>query len=129
MWNDNNEFELDDGSALCSFNGSSIGLLGRALQTLLMARASNEALREARPRKRPLVVSRSGCLGISRYAAQSWSGDNTTSFHTLRFNIPMSLGLGLCGWVGNGGDVGGFPGAAVSPELFVRWARNLYGAL
>jgi alpha-glucosidase len=85
-----------------------------------MARASCEALLEARPHKRPLVDSRSGCLGISAYAAQTWSGDNTTSWHTLRWNIPMSLGLGLCGWVGCGADVGGFSGEAVSPELFVR---------
>ena len=88
-----------------------------------MARASWEALIEANPNKRPLVVSRSGCLGISKYAAQTWSGDNTTSFHTLKWNIPMSLGLGLCGWVGNGADIGGFTGSAVTPELFLRWIQ------
>lgn len=116
VWNDNNEFEIDDGAALCARGDAAVGTLGRALQTLLMARASFEALQEHAPLKRPLVVSRSGCLGISRFAAQTWSGDNSTSFHTLKWNIPMSLGLSLCGWVGNGADVGGFAGAAVSPE-------------
>jgi len=29
----------------------------------------------------------------------------------------------LCGWVGNGADIGGFTGAAVTPELLVRWVQ------
>mmetsp|Transcript_14913 Transcript_14913/g.28960 ORF Transcript_14913/g.28960 Transcript_14913/m.28960 type:complete len:852 (-) Transcript_14913:1134-3689(-) len=123
VWNDNNEYELDDDGAICHENDLPIGILGRTLQPLLMARASFEALCELHPDKRPLVVSRSGCLGISRYAAQTWSGDNDTSFHTLKWNIPMSLGLSLCGWVGCGADIGGFTGDAVTPELFVRWIQ------
>jgi len=122
VWNDNNEFEVDDSAAYCSL-GVSVGRAGRSLQTLLMARASYEALLDHCPSKRPLVVSRSGCLGISRYAAQTWSGDNSTSFKQMAWGIPMSLGLGLCGWVGCGADVGGFTGNAVTPELFVRWIQ------
>jgi len=123
VWNDNNEYEINDDSAICDLDEAPIGVLGRALQTLLMAKASHEALMELKPGKRPLVVSRSGCLGISRFSAQTWSGDNSTSYHTMKWNIPMSLGLSLCGWVGNGADVGGFTGDAVTPELLVRWIQ------
>ncbi|GBG31143.1 Alpha-glucosidase [Hondaea fermentalgiana] len=123
VWNDNNEYEVDDDGAVCYLNDAPIASLGRTLQPFLMARASYEALCETRPEKRPLVVSRSGCLGIAKYAAQTWSGDNSTSFHTLKWNIPMSLGLSLCGWVGCGPDIGGFVGNAVTPELFVRWIQ------
>ena len=125
-WNDNNEVEVDQDDAACGDAGATqpIGLLGRPLQALLMARASSEALRSSRPLERPFVISRSGGLGTQRYAAQTWSGDNTCSWATLRYNIPMGLSLALCGWAGVGHDVGGFFGARPSPELFVRWVQQ-----
>jgi len=127
LWNDNNEFEIDSADSLCGVTHKNdlapIGLVGRSLQTFLMGVASWEAMREVDPHKRPLVVSRSGCLGIHRYCAQTWSGDNLTSWKTLKYNIPMCLSLGLSGWVSHGPDVGGFTGDVVSPELFVRWIQ------
>lgn len=97
--------------------------LARPLQTLLMVRASFEAQRAYRPDLRPYLISRSGCPGIQRYA-QTWSGDNAASWETLRYNIPMGLGLSLSGAPNTGHDVGGFTGWAPSPELFVRWVQN-----
>jgi alpha-glucosidase len=88
-----------------------------------MARASFEATSEFTPNERPFVLSRSGCPGIQRYA-QTWTGDNETSWHTLRYNIPMGLGMGLSGAPNTGHDVGGFYGPAPDPELFVRWVQN-----
>jgi len=88
-----------------------------------MARASYEAQLEARPSERPFLISRSGSPGIQRYA-QTWTGDNYTSWHTLRYNIPMGLGLGLSGMPNVGHDVGGFSGYRPEPELFVRWVQN-----
>jgi len=124
LWNDNNEFELWDDDAVCAGFGQSfrLGLGGRGLQTLLMGRASAEALKEHNPDRLPFVLTRSGVPGIQRYA-QTWSGDNTTSWKTLRWNLPMGLGLGLCGVPNNGHDIGGFAGAAPTPELFVRWVQ------
>lgn len=123
-WNDNNEYEIWDDGARCAGYGREIPLaLARPLQTLQMARASYEAIGEHAPDQRPFVLSRSGCPGIQRYA-QTWSGDNTTSWHTLRYNIPMGLGLSLSGMPNTGHDVGGFYGAAPDPELFVRWVQN-----
>jgi alpha-glucosidase len=123
-WNDNNEFEVKNDDAWCAGFGEpvSIGHL-RPVQTLLMARASYEVQRESRPEERPYLISRSGCPGIQRYA-QTWSGDNNTSWRSLRYNIPMGLGLSLSGAPNTGHDVGGFAGERPDPELFVRWVQN-----
>lgn len=123
-WNDNNEYELWDDEARCAGFGESFRIAhARPLQTLLMARASYEAQRAYRPAERPYMISRSGCPGIQRYA-QTWSGDNDSNWETLKYNIPMGLGLSLSGVPNTGHDVGGFCGSAPSPELFVRWVQN-----
>ncbi|MDZ4769427.1 MAG: glycoside hydrolase family 31 protein [Chloroflexota bacterium] len=124
IWNDNNEFELWDDDALCDGFGAPfrVGLGGRGLGTLLMGRASYEALAAHAPDRPPFVLTRAGVPGIQRYA-QTWSGDNTTSWETLKWNLPMGLGLGLSGVPNNGHDIGGFFGAAPDPELFVRWCQ------
>jgi alpha-glucosidase len=123
-WNDNNEFELWDDEARCAGFGEPFRIAhARPLQTLLMTRASYEAQKEHRPDERPYLISRSGCPGIQRYA-QTWSGDNQSNWETLKYNIPMGLGLSLSGAPNTGHDVGGFCGNAPSPELFVRWVQN-----
>ncbi|NDJ61503.1 MAG: glycoside hydrolase family 31 protein [Chloroflexi bacterium] len=124
IWNDNNEFQLWDDAARCDGFGAPLPIgLARPLQTLLMARASTEALHRHRPDLRPFVLSRAGAPGIQRYA-QTWSGDNTTSWETLRYNIPMGLGLSLSGVPNTGHDVGGFAGPPPDPELLVRWVQH-----
>jgi alpha-glucosidase len=123
-WNDNNEFELWDDAAVCDGFGAPIPVgLMRPVQTLLMAQASYEAALAHRPNQRPFVLTRSGSAGIQRYA-QTWTGDNATSWHTLRWNIPMGLGMGLSGMPNIGHDVGGFYGDSPDPELFIRWVQN-----
>eukprot|EP00501_MAST-03F_sp_TOSAG23-6_P001678 GSMAST32.ASY1.ANO1.1748.1 assembled CDS len=123
-WNDNNEYEVfNDGFTTCELNPTPVRTVGRALQPLLMARASFDAISELRPEKRPFVVSRSGALGSHRYCSQTCFGDNVSSWHSLKWNIPMSLSLGLSGWVGNGMDIGGFAGGQPSPELLLRWTQ------
>ena len=124
LWNDNNEYAIWDDEARCAGFGEPVRLAHlRPVQTLLMVRASYDAQRAARPGERPYVISRSGCPGIQRYA-QTWSGDNYTSWNTLRYNIPMGLGLRLSGVPNTGHDVGGFNGPRPDPELFVRWVQN-----
>jgi alpha-glucosidase len=123
-WNDNNEFEIWDDAARCDGFGSTIPIgLARPLQPLWMMRASYEAQLEARPNERPFLISRAGCPGMQRYV-QTWSGDNLTSWQTLKYNIPMGLGLGLSGMANNGHDVGGFAGLRPTPEMFLRWVQN-----
>ena len=89
------------------------------LYALLMNRAGYEALRQLRPGTRPFILTRSGWVGLQRYA-WSWTGDVETSWGALRATIGQVLGLGLCGVPYSGPDIGGFSGAP-EPELFVRW--------
>ena len=59
---------------------------------------------------------------MQRYV-QTWSGDNYTSWQTLKYNIKMGLGLAMSGISNTGHDVGGFSGPAPSPELLLRWVQ------
>ncbi len=122
-WNDNNEFEIWSPGVLAHcFGQPRPARWVRALQPLLMMRASRQAQYEHDSGSRPFVVTRSGSAGMHRYA-QTWSGDNFTSWETLKYNIKMGLGLALSGVSNSGHDVGGFAGPRPDPELFVRWVQ------
>jgi alpha-glucosidase len=122
-WNDNNEFEVWSPRVLAHGFGRPLPAREiRAVEPLLMMRASRDAQREHDPGRRPFLVSRSGMAGMQRYA-QTWSGDNFTSWETLKYNIKMGLGLALSGVSNAGHDVGGFAGPRPDPELFVRWVQ------
>ncbi len=118
VWNDNNEYAVGD-----AFTAD--GQPAHAsIQMRLMAQASYEALREWAPEARPFLITRSASIGTQRFA-QTWSGDNSTSWHTLRYNLPMGLGLALSGFAATTHDAGGFFGDAPTPELFLRWIQQL----
>ncbi|KWB73598.1 glycoside hydrolase family 31 protein [Burkholderia ubonensis] len=120
-WNDNNEFEIWSSDAIAQGFGRPFPAReAKVLQTLLMMRASRDAQREHAPQRRPFLVSRSGGVGMHRYV-QTWSGDNYTSWETLRYNLKMGLGLAMSGVSNSGHDIGGFAGPAPEPELLLRW--------
>jgi alpha-glucosidase len=122
-WNDNNEFEIESPTAIASMFGSpSPARESKPLQTMLMLAASQAAQKAHAPDRRPFLVSRSGAAGMQRYA-QTWSGDNATSWESLRYNIRMGLGLALSGVSNSGHDIGGFSGPRPDAELFVRWVE------
>jgi alpha-glucosidase len=122
-WNDNNEFEVRSPDALADMFGAPASAIDtKPLQTMLMLRASREAQRAHSPTRRPFLVSRAGGAGLQRYA-QTWSGDNATSWESLRYNIRMGLGLALSGVSNAGHDIGGFIGPRPDSELFVRWVE------
>jgi alpha-glucosidase len=122
-WNDNNEFEIWTQEArINGFGNPRRAVEGKPLQTLLMMRASRDAQHEFAPERRPFLVTRSGAAGMQRYV-QTWSGDNYTSWETLRYNIKMGIGLALSGVSNLGHDIGGFSGPAPEPELFLRWIQ------
>ncbi len=85
------------------------------------ARASREGLLRLRPDHRPVVITRAGWAGVQRYAT-SWTGDNASTWASLRLTVPMMLGLGLSGLAFTGSDIGGFQGAA-DGELYTRWVQ------
>jgi alpha-glucosidase len=86
---------------------------------LLMTLATREGVLQARPDKRPFVLTRSTHLGGQRYAA-TWTGDNMARMEFLKTSVPMSLNLGLSGQPLSGADIGGYQGNA-TPELFGQW--------
>jgi alpha-glucosidase len=120
-WNDNNEFEIWTPNAIAhGFGKPFVAQQAKVLQTQLMMQASRAAQREHAPSTRPFLVSRAGGVGMHRYV-QTWSGDNYTSWETLRYNVKMGLGLAMSGVSNTGHDIGGFSGPAPEPELFLRW--------
>lgn len=122
-WNDNNEYEIVSAAArINGFGEPRAGMETKPIQPLLMMRASRDAQRAHAPDKRPFVVTRAGATGLHRYA-QTWSGDNTTSWETLKYNLKMGLGLALSGVSNTGHDIGGFAGPAPDAELFLRWVQ------
>ena len=122
-WNDNNEYEIWGKSKVFGF-GKEIDLeLVRSIMPLIMMKSSFEAQKEFNPNERPYLISRSGCPGMQRYV-QTWSGDNYTSWKTLKYNIKMGNGLSLSGVYNHGHDIGGFSGNSPEPELFVRWVQQ-----
>lgn len=126
-WNDNNEFEVWNETARCHGFGRELPMAAiRPVHTLLMVMASAKAQREFTPDKRQYLITRSGMPGVQRHA-ETWSGDNHSSWRTLRHNTLMGLGMSVSGMFHVGHDVGGFAGNKPSEELFTRWVQN--GAL
>ena len=123
-WNDNNEYAIQNEKALSHGFGQSIPMhRARPLHALLMTRATFEAQQQvAQPGQSVFTVTRAGSPGLQRYA-QTWSGDNTTSWRTLKWNIRTGLQMSLSGMFNVGHDVGGFYGPLPEPELFLRWVQ------
>src|SRR5262249_20390791 len=123
-WNDNNEYEIWDEDAASQGFGQPIPIdRSRPLQPLLMTRATYEAQAARFPDERVFTVTRAGPPGIQRYA-QTWSGDNTTSWHTLRWNIRMGLAMSLSGMFNTGHDVGGSSAPVQDADLRARRAQT-----
>jgi alpha-glucosidase len=122
-WNDNNEYELWDEDAECEGFGTATPLaLLRPIQSLLMTRTTLEAQQRHAPGERVFTVTRAGCPGIQRYA-QTWSGDNSTSWESLRWNLRTGLQMSLSGMYNTGHDIGGFSGPVPGAELLIRWTQ------
>jgi alpha-glucosidase len=122
-WNDNNEYAVMDEDAQCAGFGTPIPMhRARSLHPLLMTRSTFEAQQAHRPGEPVFTVTRGGMPGIQRYA-QTWTGDNTTSWKTLRWNLRTGLQMSLSGMFNVGHDIGGFHGPVPEPELLVRWVQ------
>lgn len=125
VWNDNCEYDsLMDKDCRCDFDGKggTIGQL-KPIMSTLMCKIGGDAVVEHNPDARPYIVCRSGSAGIQKYA-QTWCGDNYTSWTSLQYNIPIITGMGLSGQPNEGADIGGFAGPAPEEELFVRWVQQ-----
>lgn len=124
-WNDNNEFDIRDCDAVAAGfgNGTVSAHRIRPLLTYLMVQASYEAQSAKHPHLRPFLSTRSGNIAVRRLA-QTWSGDNTTSFEDLRYCHYIGLTMSLSGLYFYGHDLGGFHGEMPSRELLLRWLQH-----
>ncbi len=122
IWNDNNEYDVQDESVLCDGFGRPMPAARiRPLFSYLMARASREACLEAGV-EAPFNVSRCAIAGTQRVAS-TWTGDNYTSFEELRRNHKQLMTMALSGFLFFGPDIGGFAGPKPTEELFLRWLQ------
>ncbi len=129
FWNDMNEPAIFDGPGKtlpedCEHQTADGPVAHRHLHNRYgteMAHASFEGALAHNPEARPFIISRSGWLGIQKYAGV-WTGDNSSSWEHLANSIPMLLNLGLSGVPFCGADVGGFLGNC-SGQLLARWTQ------
>jgi alpha-glucosidase len=124
-WNDNNEYAIQNEDAYSDGWAQPMPMhRSRPLHSLLMTRATFEAqtAHAADPSEAIFTVTRAGPPGLQRYA-QTWSGDNTTSWASLKWNIRTGLQMSLSGLFNVGHDVGGFYGPLPDAELFLRWVQ------
>ena len=122
-WNDNNEYPIWNEAGVTHAQGTQLPISrSRPLHALLMTEATAERQRARNPDERTYTITRAGPPGIQR-TAQTWSGDNTTGWHTLRWNQRMALTMSLSGMFNIGHDIGGFFGPVPDAELLIRWTQ------
>lgn len=124
-WNDNNEYDVWDKDVFaCGFGKQIRARLIRPLFSYLMSRASREVYTEefGETSEIPFMVSRCAIAG-TQSVATTWTGDNYTDFHDLRFNHYQAMTMSLSGFCFYGQDIGGFAGPMPGRELFLRWLQ------
>jgi alpha-glucosidase len=129
VWNDMNEPSVFDGPGVTMPENNwhrgggdlqaDVHLRYHNVYGMLMVKASREGILTVNPDKRPFILSRSGFLGSSRYAA-TWTGDNCATAEHMKMSIPMSLNLGLSGQPFSGPDMGGYA-LNTTADLFGQW--------
>ena len=65
---------------------------------LQWAAGIHQGFSQAYPDRRLFNLTRSGYAGMQRYSTFPWSGDVQKSFGGMRAQIPVMLGMGLCGF-------------------------------
>ncbi|MGB2387107.1 MAG: TIM-barrel domain-containing protein, partial [Flavobacteriaceae bacterium] len=73
--------------------------------------------------ERPFVLMRAGYSGSQRYGLIPWSGDVNRTWGGLQSQTEIALQMGLQGLGYMHSDLGGFAGANLDDELYVRWLQ------
>ena len=68
---------------------------GLSAEELMNIIPSYDALIDLEPNRRPFVLTRSATAGTMRYACSSWSGDNVTSWESMKGANALSLNAGM----------------------------------
>ncbi len=75
------------------------------------------------PNERPFILMRSGYSGSQRFGMLPWSGDVNRSWGGLSGQPEIALQMGMQGMGYMHSDLGGFAGAHLDDELYVRWLQ------
>ena len=75
------------------------------------------------PNTRPFLLMRAGYSGSQRFGMIPWSGDVNRSWGGLKAQPEIALQMGLQGLGYMHSDLGGFAGANLDDELYVRWLQ------
>jgi alpha-glucosidase (family GH31 glycosyl hydrolase) len=82
-----------------------------------------EASLEVSPEQRPFILMRTGYSGSQRYGMVPWSGDVNRTWGGLQPQTEIALQMGMQGLAYMHSDLGGFAGANLDDELYVRWLQ------
>jgi alpha-glucosidase (family GH31 glycosyl hydrolase) len=83
----------------------------------------DEAYHEFDPSMRPFILMRAGYSGTQRYGIIPWTGDVNRTWGGLYSQPAISLQMGMQGIGYMHSDLGGFAGANLDDELYVRWLQ------
>ena len=75
------------------------------------------------PTERPFILMRAGYSGSQRFGMIPWSGDVSRSWGGLQSQPEISLKMGIQGLGYMHSDLGGFAGANLDDNLYVRWLQ------
>ena len=75
------------------------------------------------PNTRPFILMRAGYSGTQRYGMIPWSGDVNRTWGGLQSQPEIALQMGMQGLAYMHSDLGGFAGANLDDELYVRWMQ------
>jgi alpha-glucosidase/oligosaccharide 4-alpha-D-glucosyltransferase len=87
------------------------------------ARLIAEGYRKEFPNERPFILMRAGYSGSQRFGLIPWSGDVGRGWGGLQAQMEIALQMGMQGLAYMHSDLGGFAGAVLDDELYVRWLQ------
>jgi alpha-glucosidase/oligosaccharide 4-alpha-D-glucosyltransferase len=87
------------------------------------ARLIAEGYRKDFPNERPFILMRAGYSGSQRFGLIPWSGDVGRGWGGLQSQMEIALQMGMQGLAYMHSDLGGFAGAVLDDELYVRWLQ------
>ncbi|AUC23661.1 glycosyl hydrolase [Polaribacter sejongensis] len=73
--------------------------------------------------ERPFILMRAGYSGSQRFGMISWSGDVNRTWGGLQSQPEIALQMGMQGLGYMHSDLGGFAGANLNDNLYIRWLQ------
>ncbi|MDW5287993.1 TIM-barrel domain-containing protein [Formosa sp. PL04] len=87
------------------------------------ARLVYESSLKVNANRRPFILMRAGYSGSQRFGLIPWSGDVNRTWGGLQSQPEIALQMGMQGLGYMHSDLGGFAGANLDDELYVRWLQ------